>query len=268
MIDDARVSEVSRRLRSRCDAIMGAIWFAPEGGDGFPHLAARAACLGRVRGDVAAALLAPISSRSTAAEIDDALRDADPDSLLARRLEIATGYLATVLGGERPPGVERAVTILRPAVEAAPVEGHPLFAGLRSLPWPGTPLGDLWRACDMVRERRGDSHRSAWQSAGLAAVDIQLLTERWRTRPNPGSTTATSMGFAPGEIDAALEGLRARGWLDDDGGLTDEGRAVRDGIELATDRQERPLVEALGDDVDELFDLLAPWARAVVGSAA
>ena len=57
--------------------------------------------------------------------------------------------------------------------------------------------------------------------------------------------------------------LEARGLLDG-GQLTEEGRAVRDAIELATDRQERPAVEALGDDVDELFALLAPWARAVM----
>jgi hypothetical protein len=39
---------------------------------------------------------------------------------------------------------------------------------------------------------------------------------------------------------------------------------LRDAIELATDRQETALVDALGDDAAELFDLLTPWARAVV----
>jgi hypothetical protein len=48
---------------------------------------------------------------------------------------------------------------------------------------------------------------------------------------------------------------------------TEAGRRLRDDVELATDRQERALVEALGDDVDELFGLLAPWARAVVAGA-
>ena len=34
----------------------------------------------------------------------------------------------------------------------------------------------------------------------------------------------------------------------------------------ATDRQERTIVEALGDDADELLTLLEPWAAAVVES--
>jgi hypothetical protein len=266
-VSDERVSEVSRRLRSRCDAILGAVWFMPEARGDFPSLAARVACMGRIRGNVAAALLAPLHPASVAAEVDAAWRTTDPEALLAGRLDGATRYLAGAIG-ERPDGIDRAVTLLRRTVEAAPLEAHPVFAGLRSQPWPGTPLGDLWRASDMVRERRGDSHRNAWTSAGLTAVEIQLLTERWRTRTNPGSTTADRMGWTTDEIAAALGRLRSRAWVDNADELTAAGRAFRDEIELATDRQERPLVEALGNDVDELFDLLAPWARAVVARAA
>jgi hypothetical protein len=159
------------------------------------------------------------------------------------------------------------VTILRPVAEAGSTAGHAVYAGLRSLPWPGTSLGDLWRACDMIRERRGGSHLNAWTAAGLSSVEIQLLTERWRTTTNPGTTTADQMGYPDDEIGAALDRFRSRGLVDDDGGLTDEGREYREGIERATDVQEADLVEALGDDVDELFDLMAPWARAVVAAA-
>jgi hypothetical protein len=266
-VSDERVSEVSRRLRSRCDAILGAVWFMPEARGGFPSLAARVACLGRVKGEVAAVLVAPLHPLSITTEVDDAWNTTDPETLLGRRLEGATRYLVRAIGDE-PPGLDRAVMLLRRTVEAGPLEGHPMFAGLRSLPWPGTPVGDLWRASDMVRERRGDSHRNAWTAAGLAALEIQLLTERWRTRTNPGSTTADRMGWTGDEIETALDQLRGEGWIDTSGSLTADGRAFRDEIELATDRQERALVEALGDDVDELFELLAPWARAVVARAA
>jgi hypothetical protein len=215
---------------------------------------------------VAAALLAPLHPSSIRREIDGAWRGHDPETLLAERLGAATRYLAAAIG-EQPGGIERAVSILKRTVEAGPIEGHPVFAGLRALPWPGTPLGDLWRASDMVRERRGDSHRNAWCSAGLSALEIQLLTERWRTRTNPGSTTAERMGWTGDEIASTLDVLRGHGWISGAGAMTDAGRRVRDEVELATDRQERPLVEALGDDVDELFELLAPWARAVVSGA-
>ena len=259
-----RLAEVSRRLRSRADAILGAVWFMPQ--DSVPALAARVACLGRVPGRVAAALFAPQHPERVATAVDDAWRDHDPDRLRAERLSGATAYLARVLGDE-PAGIGRAVAVLRRVVEAPSTAGHPLYAGLRSLPWPGTPLGDLWRACDMIRERRGGSHLNAWTAAGLDSVEVQLLTERWRTTTNPGSTTAEAMGYSAGEIAAALRALEARGLVDRDGALTPDGRDFREGIERATDLQEAELVAALGDDVEELFELMAPWARAVVASA-
>jgi Helix-turn-helix family len=259
-----RIAEISRRLRSRADAILGAVWFMPQ--HDVPSLAARIACMGRVPGAVAAALFAPQHPVHVAAAVDDAWRDHEPAELLEARLAAATAYLAGALG-EEPPGIDRAVTILRPVAEAGSIAGHAVYAGLRSLPWPGTSLGDLWRASDMIRERRGGSHLNAWTSAGLSSVEIQLLTERWRTTTNPGTTTADQMGFSDDEIGAALDRFRGRGLVGDDGGLTDEGREYREGIERATDVQEAGLVEALGDDVDELFDLMAPWARAVVAAA-
>jgi hypothetical protein len=259
-----QVAEVSRRLRSRADAILGAVWFMPQ--DGLPSLAARAACMGKVPGRVAAALFAPQHPETVAAAVDDAWRHAEPEALLEARLRGATAYLARVLGDE-PPGIDRAVTILGRVVEAGSTAGHAVYAGLQSLPWPGTPLGDLWRACDMIRERRGGSHLNAWTAAGLSSAEIQLLTERWRTTRNPGSTTAEQMGYSADEIGAALDGFRRRGLVDGAGELTDAGRELRDAIERATDLQEAELVEALGDDVDELFELMAPWARAVVASA-
>jgi Helix-turn-helix family len=250
-----RTAEVSRRLRSRADAILGAVWLMPQ--DELPGLAARAACMGRVPGRVAAALFAPQHPERVAVAVDEAWRDHEPGALLEARLHGATAYLAHALGDE-PAGVERAVAILQPAVEAASTAGHPVYAGLRSLPWPGRSLGDLWRACDMIRERRGGSHLNAWTAAGLSSVEIQLLTERWRTTSNPGSRTADQMRYSGEEIGAALDRSRARGLIAGDDSLTDEGRDFRERIERATDLQEAELVEALGEDVDELFDLMAP----------
>jgi hypothetical protein len=273
--DPARVAEVSRRLRSRADPILAAVWFMPEAQTGFTELGvparasglgARAACLGRVPGVVAAALFAPLHRGSVAAAVEETWRHTEPEPLLEARLRSATSYLARVLGDE-PPGVERAVAILRRVVEVGSPAGHPVFAGLRSLPWPGTHLGGLWRACDMIRERRGGSHLNAWNAAGLDPVEIQLLTERWRTARNPGSTTADQMGYSADEIGRGLDRLRSAGYLDGDHALTDPGREFREDIERATDLQEAELVDALGDDVTELFDLLTPWARAVIASA-
>jgi hypothetical protein len=46
--------------------------------------------------------------------------------------------------------------------------------------------------------------------------------------------------------------------------LTDAGRAFREEIEVRTDELERPVVEALGDDLDELLDHLDSWSEAII----
>jgi hypothetical protein len=46
--------------------------------------------------------------------------------------------------------------------------------------------------------------------------------------------------------------------------LTDAGRAFREEIEVRTDELERPLLEALGDDLDELLEHLDPWSEAII----
>jgi hypothetical protein len=272
--EDARVSEISRRLRSRADGILAAVWFMPAARTGFTELGlspaasglpSRAACLGRVTAEVAASLLAPINPVAVMPAFAEAWRATDPESLLAARLRHASDHLAVVIG-EDPPGIDRAVELLRPVAEAGSLEGHAVYAGLRSVPWPGDPLGDLWRACDMVRERRGGSHLNAWVSAGVDPVEINVLSELWRDVPL-GSVTTAQMAWSTGQMTAALERLRDRGLVEGEQ-LTPAGRELRDTIEVVTDRQERALVDALGDDVDELFGLLGPWARAVVTSGA
>jgi hypothetical protein len=269
------VAEVSRRLRSRADAILGAVWFMPEARTGYVDLGlapgpsvmgGRAACLGRVPGAVAAALFVPTRAEHVAPLVDEAWRITAPEPLLEARLRAATAFLESAAPAALATAT-RAAEILRRAVEAADTAAHPVFAGLRSLPWPDSPVGALWRASDMVRERRGDSHRNAWVAAGLSPVEIQLLTERWRTSDNPGSTTAEQLGYPAEEIAAALDGFRTCGLVDVDGGLTDAGREHREEIERVTDAQEVAVVDALGDEVDELFDLMSPWARAVVDVA-
>ena len=270
-----RVSEVSRRLRARADAILAAVWFMPEAATGYVELAlspaassmgGRAACLGRVPGAVAAALFAPIRAEHVAPPVDEAWRSTEPAPLLDARRRAAVAFLEAGAPVEAAAAA-RPAELLRRAVEAAPTAGHPVFAGLRSLPWPDDPVGILWRACDMVRERRGDSHRNAWTAAGLAPVEIQLLTERWRSSTNPGSTTAAAMGYPTDEILTALEGFRVSGLVDASSSLTIAGRAYREVIEQVTDVQQAALVAALGDDVDELFGAMEPWSRAVVDAA-
>ena len=113
----------------------------------------------------------------------------------------------------------------------------------------------------MLREFRGDSHIAAWIAAGLDATEIGLLTELyWGLRCAP--TAARGRGRTPSSTPPPSV-CEARGLL---GGRRVHrraaGRSARR-IEDDTDRQMKPALDALGDDVDELFAILAPWGQAV-----
>jgi hypothetical protein len=265
-----RVSEVSRRLRARADGVVAELWFMPESQTGYPSLGiggaagtfgGRTGPLGALPGAAAAAQLVPLNPAFTAAAVDEAWAATTPDSLLALRERAATGYLAEIIGAE-PEGIARAAELARRAADAGPVEGHPLAAAHRSRGWSDDPLVDVWRACERIRERRHESHRNAWTAAGLDACEICVLTDLWR---GP-LISSVSSSWSPAEQRDAQDRLRARGLVLGDE-ITEVGRALRDEIELATDRQEGEVVAALGHDADELLARLTPWSTAAVAWA-
>ena len=126
----------------------------------------------------------------------------------------------------------------------------------------GCPACLVWRACERIRERRHESHRNAWTAAGLDPCELCVLTDLWR---GP-LISSVSSSWSPADQDAARERIRARGLVDGDE-ISEDGRAMRDEIEVATDRQECEVVAALGDDADELLALLTPWSTAAVAWA-
>jgi hypothetical protein len=136
-----------------------------------------------------------------------------------------------------------------------------LFAGARSQ-WddPADLMTRFFHLGDMLREYRGDSHVTAWVSAGVDATEIGLLTEVYIGLPM--RTYVRTRGWSDEALDAAEARLVARGWLED-GAFTDKGREAREDMERATDRQMRPAIEAMGDDADMVFRALEPWGAAM-----
>ena len=57
--------------------------------------------------------------------------------------------------------------------------------------------------------------------------------------------------------------MRAKGWVEGDA-FTPDGRAYRERIESDTDEMELPIIDAIGNDLDELLAILRPWATAIV----
>ena len=162
-----------------------------------------------------------------------------------------------------PEGIDRAVELLRTRDGAARALGPCALRGTLSQPLPGEPLGDLFRLGDRLREFRGDSHIAAWVGAGFDAAEIGLLTELYWGMPS--RTYVRTRAWSDEDLDAAEARLEEAGLLADHQ-LTDLGRQRREEIELVTDAQMRPAVDALGDDLDELAALLTEWDEQVMAA--
>lgn len=260
----------TRRLRNVCEPIGANVYFAPEAHERYSALGltgmsgyfcSRGASLGRPAGLVVASAFGVFSPAMVVPAVEAGWAATDPEPLLQARYDGATASLRHLLGAPAERDLLRAVELLQHGMADAEHAGHPLYSGLRSLPWPDEPIGQLWRSCDMLREHRGDSHIAVWTRAGVRPVEIQLMMEL--EIGIPLKTYSRTRGWTTEEMDAAIDGMRAKGWMQGDE-FSPEGRAFRARIEAETDAMETPIVEAIGADFDELVGLLAPWAAAIV----
>jgi hypothetical protein len=276
--------ERARRLRNAVEPVAAGVYFAPEahaaytalGFEGSPavgkdgisrpemtsYFTSRGACMGQVPGEVVAAAFGCFNPKAVVPAVTAGWQITTREAILAAREQGATAMLRRVLG-EKPEGLDRVTALLRRAADAAAWAGHGVHSGLLSLGFPGHPLGDMWRAADLLREHRGDSHVITWAVGGVDAVEILLLTEQWWGLP--ARIYTPSRGWTDADMDAGFERLQRRGMTDDEQ-LTDAGRAFREEIEVRTDELERPVLDALGDDLDELLDHLDPWSEAIIAA--
>jgi hypothetical protein len=266
----------ARRLRNALEPLAANVYFAKEAHDRYTEMGldyfggyfcSRSACMGRLTGEAVTAIFGVFSPDAVIPAVTKGWATTDPEAILAARQAGATESLSRILTGANdgalPDGVERATELLQKGIEATTPNGHAIHAGLRSLGWPGDPVGDLWRAADLLREYRGDAHNAAWVAGGVDAIEITLLTEVWWGIPL--NSYAWTRGWTDDERAAAVARLQDRGLLDGET-LTDAGRDVREAIEAATDIGDDAVLAALGDDYDELLGLLRPWSKAVVAS--
>lgn len=281
MIDASTNSRRARALAAALEPFAGQVYFSPEchaeyealgfdpspgtlqGGvaspDGAAYFCSRGSALGQPPGDLVAAAFAVFNPAVVVPLVELGWTRCDGPTIAAARTRGAVAQLDRILGPE-PPGIGRAVELLRRATARLRPEGRPLYAGLRAQPVPDGALGAAWRLADLLREYRGDAHTAAWTAAGLDAPEIGLLTELyWGLPPR---TYVRTRAWSSADLDAARDRLQARGLLDGDG-FSPAGRAAREGIERTTDDQCRPIVEALGDDLDELAGLLEGWSAQV-----
>ncbi len=222
----------------------------------------RIAPLGEPPTEVAVSVFPDTEPGLIAAAYKEARRQCGRAGMMAAREEATIASLAEVLDGTN---VTAAVTALRRGVEAADGTGRTLFCGLRSLGWPEHPVGQLWRACELLRQHRGDGHTAACIAAGLGPVTMNVMTELWMGMP-VGQLAMGQRGWPEEAVAAALADLERQG-LATAGELTTAGRSLRGDIEDRTDAMQQSVIDAIGDDLEIDCGLaLDEWSAACIAA--
>ncbi len=226
------------------------------------YFAGRSAPLGRVPAEVVDALFYSFGPGEVARHLPKVWETVTPEEAYAARERGCTAALRRILGDlADSPDLERAADLLTEVATSAPVQGHAIYAALRSLPVPEDPLARLWHAADLLREHRGDGHVVALLTEGIGSTEAHVLS-------------AIDLGIEPPEsfgrihhlpeahLAATMAGLRARGLVDAEGRFTPDGRASKDRIEALTDRlAAAPYDGRTPDELARLAEALEPIAR-------
>jgi hypothetical protein len=253
-----RVIEPFHQLAYRSpEAVEGMTAIGLDRGD-LQYFGARLAALGPVSAPVAVAVLFGFEPGYVAAAIPEAWQRAAPETIVAARLDAADATLRRVLGVDvETEDIARAAVLGRRAAEACDVAGRPLAAAHLALEWPDRAHLQLWHACTILREHRGDAHWVATSAAGLDAVECHVLHGADGHMPSDMLQRVTAWGDAAWA--AAATRLTERGLLDGSGVITAAGRSLKLSLEQATDRMAAVPGRVLSSDEQQtLRDAIAP----------
>jgi hypothetical protein len=268
----SREPGLARRFFDRFEPVHAVTYFAPEaraaldglGYRGFwmGYFAARSAPLGIVPREVVTAIFYNFAPERVAKALPAAWQIAGPEAALRARRESAVAALRRYgIGADE--NVRVAAELAGRAARQAPLDGRPLFAANRALPWPDDPLAALWHAATLLREQRGDAHVAVLTAAGVSGRECNVLHAA--AGPISREYIARARDYDEAAWRHHEQRLAQRGLLNGDGSLNAAGRELKDHIESATDTLALSALDALGDvEVEKLFQALTPITRAVV----
>ena len=267
-----REPELARRFFDRFEPVHGVTYFAPEARaalDGLGYLgywmgyfAARSAPLGTVPPEVVTAVFYNFAPERVAKALPAAWQIAGPEAALRARQDSAVAALRRY-GLDADENVGLAAELAGRAAREAPLDGRPLFAANRALPWPADPLAALWHAATLLREQRGDAHVAVLTAEGVSGRESNVLQAA--TGGVPREYIARTRDYDEAAWRHHEQRLAERGLLNDDGSPTVAGRELKDRIESRTDALSLSALDALSDDeVETLFQALTPITRAVI----
>ncbi|WP_031043830.1 SCO6745 family protein [Streptomyces sp. NRRL F-5650] len=274
---DARAG---RRCHNALNSLHSTHYFSPDLGRELGALgvteapavnfAVRAAALGPVGAGAVTAAFYNYRHDLVARHVPAVWEKVSPEQVLAARLRAVDATLRRLLGEEAvasPEMAEAAELALR-AAEGCSRSARPLYSAHADLPVPDAPHLALWHAATLLREHRGDGHLAVLLTSGLDGLEA-LVTHTATGRGLAPKWVFTTRGWTREEWDAAVGRLRGRGLLDAAGELTEEGTALREGIERETDRLDAGPYAHLGaDGVARLTELASAFARTALGAGA
>ncbi len=232
------------------------------------YFAGRAAPLGLVPAEVVHALFYNFAEGEAARHIPRVWDTAPPEAAIAAREQGSVAALRRILGDlAEDPGVARAAELATKAATSAPTEGRVMYAAVRTLPLPEEPLTRLWHAANLLREHRGDGHIAALVAEGIGGTEAHVLHALFEGMPAEKFGRIHHLPAA--QLAAVVDGMRARGLVDDSRRLTDAGRETKERVESLTDDLAAPAYDILErSELDQLIADLEPLAAVLdaVGS--
>ncbi len=270
---------VARKTWRTVEPLHGMIYFAPEAAQRYAELglndragyfASRSAPMGPVGAEVVIATFFNFCPGLVRRAMAGVWSVTTTGEVLQARLEAADAALRRVLGDAvSSPGLARAAQLARIAAEAAGErpQGRPLFAGHASLSWPDEDHLVLWHAQTLLREYRGDGHVVALCSAGIGPAEALVIHAA--SGEVPTAALRETRAWTDAEWDEAVESVRSRGWLAEDGtlALSPAGVEHRQSVEDMTDLLAVHPYAVLGEArCGELRELTRPLSQAVVSA--
>jgi hypothetical protein len=230
------------------------------------YFAGRAAPLGLAPAEVVDALFYNFAPGEVARHIPKVWHTTTPEAALAARQMGCATALRRILGDHLvSPTFARAADQLLKAATSAPFEGRPMYAALRAIPIPDDIVARLFHAASLLREHRGDGHIAALMSEGIGGLEAHVLFAL--DIGMPAEKFGRIHHLPAAQLAAVIDGMRDRGLIGDDGGLSELGCAVKRRVEALTDDLAARPYECLEpSELDELMSTLEPLATRLLAA--
>ncbi len=279
--EDLPTIETAAKLHDQTTLLHAFVYFSPEAAEQYARLGiegrsgyfgSRTAAMGPLPTEMVIATFYNFSPDLVVPAMDGVWEKVTADDLQAARWRGVQQVLDTVV---RPvmseDEIDAAIDIAERVVGSLSWSGRPMAAGnasvladLESGPFASDRLLRLWQLVTVMREWRGDGHIALLLTAPLDGAECTVVSEAMTGRRG---VVQKSRAWSDDDWTAAVARLTDRGWLDDQGELTDTGRGARAELEAATNRDSIPMWATVGNDEALRFgSLIAPATKALLAA--